>query len=183
MAQKGKPVILYISRSSAILDERIAAVKKGIKKKINLDTDYKFYDSYETADEADISTFLSTPSFFSNNKVLILKDIQASPASLQKSLAAQIPGLAAGGVFLVMTSTSRKLNAKLMAALKDTGTVKNIQEPTAENARKWLEEKAELDELEFSDKAMEIFLENVDYRLETLKHEYEKIYAYGSGTP
>ncbi|MCG9479675.1 MAG: hypothetical protein K9H14_05635 [Actinomycetia bacterium] len=181
MAQKGKPVILYISRSSAILDERIAAVRKGIKKKINLDTDYKFYDSYETADEADIATFLSTPSFFSDNKVLILKDIQTSPASLQKSLAAQIPGLAAGGVFLVMTATSRKLNAKLMAAVKDTGTVKNIQEPTAENARKWLKEKAELDELKFSGKAMEIFLENVDYRLETLKHEYEKIYAYGSG--
>lgn len=181
MAKKAKPAILYISRSSSILEERVAAVKKGIKGKVNLDTDYKVYENYETMDLADMVTFLSTPSFFSDNKVLILKNLQDCPSSLLKGLAAELDKLDSGGNFLVMTSTTEKLNPQFLKAARSHGTIKKIKEPTAENAKSWLKEKAELDGIKFSGRALESFLESVEYRLDALKREYEKLYCYASG--
>ncbi|MGM0365257.1 MAG: DNA polymerase III subunit delta [Actinomycetota bacterium] len=176
-----KPCILYISRSGSVLDEKVSGIKKKIKGKINTDTDFKVYDSPEEIDESELLNFLGMPSFFSEGKVLVLKNVESYPASLMKMLSRQIKKLGSG-VFLVMTSSKEKLNREFLEAVKSSGTIKSIRVPTAESARRWLKEKAELDGLNFSSGAMETFLENVDYQLDSIKHEYEKLYTYASSS-
>jgi len=175
-----KPCILYISRSSSVLDERVSEVKKKIRGKINTDTDLKVYDNPEEVEESELLNFLGMPSFFSDRKVLILKNVERYPSSLIKMLSRQIEKLSPA-IFLVMTSTKDKLNAEFLKAVKSVGTIRAIRVPTAENARRWLKEKAELDGISFSARAMDTFLENVDCQLNSLKHEYEKLYIYASG--
>jgi len=175
-----KPCILYISRSSSVLDERVSEVKKKIRGKINTDTDLKVYDNPEEIEESELLNFLGMPSFFSDRKVLILKNVERYPSSLIKMLSRQIEKLSPA-IFLVMTSTKDKLNAEFLKAVKSVGTIRAIRVPTAENARRWLKEKAELDGISFSARAMDTFLENVDCQLNSLKHEYEKLYIYASG--
>ncbi len=175
-----RPCILYISRSGSILDERVAEIKKKVRGKINIDTDLRVYDNAEEIEEAELSNFLNMPSFFSDSKVLILKNVHSYPASMLNMLAVQIEKLGSG-VFLVLTSTKDKLNAKFLGAVKSVGTIKNIRVPTAAGARRWLKEKAELDGISFTAGAMDTFLENVDYQLDSIKHEYVKLSTYAWG--
>ncbi len=178
---KAKPCIMYISRNSALLDEKVSEVKDRLKGKINTDTDLKVYGEADEIEESELANFLGMPSFFSKSKVLILKGVDRYPAKLLKVLARYIEDLCPG-IFLVLTSSKERLNPRFLKAVRSAGTIKSLKVPSPADARRWLRDRAGSDGLDFSPEGMETFLENVDYRLDTLKHEYEKLYLYAGGS-
>jgi DNA polymerase III delta subunit len=71
-----KPCHLYISKSSSVLDDRIDSLKKFLKSKINFEVDFKIFYGGEEIDEGELLNFYNTPSFFSEKKVAIIKNIE-----------------------------------------------------------------------------------------------------------
>ncbi|MGM0366963.1 MAG: DNA polymerase III subunit delta [Actinomycetota bacterium] len=180
MAKQNKKLCqLFISRSSAILDEKVDAAKKKLKGKINMDTDFKVFDNPEDLDETELVNYLAIPPFFSEKKVAVMKNIENFPAGIVNILADRIDGLDNSSfVFYLFTANKKRLNKKFLDAVKARGIVRELREPKTGSLRKWLKERQQLDGIHITEKAGELLLENINYDLSCLKNEYEKLFLY-----
>ena len=86
-----KPAYLYLSKSSSILDDTIEKYRKFLKGKINTEVDFKIFYADDDLDETELVNFHSTPSFFSEKKVAVIK----KPGESQRAIG-QDPGKPAG---------------------------------------------------------------------------------------
>lgn len=180
MAKKSKKLCqLFISRSSGILDEKISNIKKSLRGKINFDTDYRVFDNPNDLDEKELINYLSIPPFFSENKVIVIKNIKDFPKRIINILTEHIKALEENStIFYLITASSKKIDKKLLNAVKSKGIIKEIREPKTQSVKKWLKEKQQLDGIKLTEKASENLLENIDYQLQRLKNEYEKLFLY-----
>ncbi len=175
-----KPSVLYISRSSSLLDGKLDEIKYYLKDRINLDADFKVFNGAEGLEEGEFLNFFNTPPFFSEMKVTVIKDVdRLSPAQIRK-----ISGILKeadpkdSSTILIMTSLKEKLNKDLLQSIKKTGVIRKLMVPHTDSLKKWLEEKAELDGIRFTQGASVKLIENVNFDLVLLKKEYEKLYTY-----
>jgi DNA polymerase III delta subunit len=179
-----KPLYLYISRSSSILEEKTDAFKKFLKGKINFESDFKIFYAGPEMDESDFINFVKTPSFFSEGRVAVVKNIEKASAEFIKILISMFEqsALHGQGTVVILTYLPGEKRARnlteFMALAQRCGTVENLYAPTAEKLSKWLAEKSELDGIKFTQKAASRFIENVNFDLNILKSEYEKLLIY-----
>ncbi len=170
---------LFISKSEGILDEKIKNIKKRLKGKINLDTDFMVFDNPDELDEKEFINFLTIPPFFSDHKVIVIKNIENFPKKIIEILTDRIKNLEKdSSIFYLITATSKKINKKFLDSVKAKGKVKQIFKPKTGSIKKWLKEKQELDGIHITEKAAETLIENVDRDLTVLKREYEKLLLY-----
>lgn len=167
---------LFISRSSYVLEEEVNRIKKIFGGKINFDTDFRVFDASSEIDEYDFRNFMSTPSFFSTSKLLVVKNVERLPSHLLDVLIDKLEE--SKDIVFVLTSTKSKPGSKLMELVERIGKVEDIKSPPATELKKWLEEKSELDGIKFTTKASNLLLESVGEDLTSLKLEYEKLHTY-----
>ena len=175
-----KPVMLYISKSSSMLDSKIDDLRNYLKDRINLDADFRIFYGSEGIEEGDITNFLNTPPFFSDKKVIVIKEIdKLSPARVKK-ISVMLEDTVAEdfSTIIIMTSLKEKLDKDLLAQVKKTGVIRRLMVPHTDSLKKWLEEKSELDGISFTQGAATKLIENVNFNLMLLKKEYEKLYIY-----
>jgi DNA polymerase-3 subunit delta len=175
-----KPSMLYISRSSSILDGKIDEIKNYLKDRINLEADFKIFYGSEGLEEGDFLNFFNTPPFFSDKKVTVIKDIDKLPSAQAKKISVVLEESVSEdfNTILIMTSLKEKLNKDLLEKVRKTGVVKRLMVPHTDSLKKWLEEKSELDGIGFTQGASGKLIENVNFDLSLLKKEYEKLYTY-----
>jgi DNA polymerase III subunit delta len=180
-----KPCHLYISKSSSVLDERIDSLKKFLKGKINIEVDFKIFYGGEEIDEGELINFYNTPSFFSEKKVAVIKNIE----KVSKNIISIITDLLSNqeiknfSTILIITaleesSGKKKINPDLLEVIKKIGVTKKIESPVTSSLKKWLDEKSELDGIKFTNNAAVKLIENVNFDISLLKTEYEKLYMF-----
>ncbi len=180
-----KPCHLYISKSISVLDDKIDSLKKFLKGKINFEIDFKIFYGGEEIDEGELVNFYNTPSFFSEKKVAVIKNIE----KVSKNLTGIITNLLSNleiknfSTILIMTeleegSSKKKIGSDLLEAVKKVGVIKKIDNPLTDSLRKWLDEKSELDGIKFTNSAAVKLIENVNFDLNLLRTEYEKLYTF-----
>jgi len=175
-----EPVYLYISSSDSALEDKIYGIKNFLKGKINLDTDFMALSGEEDISEEVIENFAGTPSLFSPKKVMVIKNINKSPAHIKNKIAGIIssPDFPSSNTTLVLTSTRERFSKKLVSAIEKAGSVKRIKPPSAGYLRKWLRERSNSDGISFTPEAEELLLENTNMEPNLLKKEYGKLYDY-----
>jgi len=175
-----KPCILYISKSSSILEDKIDEIKQYLKDKINFDWDFKVFYGDSQIDTGELSNFFNTPSFFSERKVAVIKNIEKLPSRDLKTVTAILAetGLKDFNTVLVMTSMKARVNRDLLEEVKRIGVTKRLNLSDTDSIKKWLEGKCELDGISFTRDAARKMIENVNFDLGLLKKEYEKLYTY-----
>ncbi len=175
-----EPVYLYISSSDSALEDKVNGIKKFLKGKINLDTDFMALSGGEDISEEEIENFTGTPSLFSPKKVMVINNVNKAPVYLKNRIAEIIssPGFASSNTVLILTSSKENFSKKLISAVEKAGSVKRIKAPSAGNLRKWLKERSTSDGISFTVEAEELLLENTNMEPNLLKKEYEKLYDY-----
>ncbi len=163
-----------------MLESKIDEIKNYLKDLINLDADFKIFYGGEGIDEKELLNFFNTPSFFSEKKVTLIKDIdRLSPVQLKV-----VTGILSKidtrefDTILIMTSSKEKLGKDLLEQIKKSGVIKNLVTPHTDSLKKWIEEKAELDGIRFTQDATTKLIENVNFDLSLLEKEYEKLYTF-----
>ena len=175
-----EPVYLYISSSDSALEDKIYGIKNFLRDKINLDTDFLAFSGKEDISEEEIENFASTPSLFSPKKVMVIKNINKSPAYVKNKITEIIssPGFPSSNTTLILTSSRERFSKKLVNAVEKTGSVKRIKPTSAGMLRKWLRDKSNSDGISFTPGAEELLLENTNMEPNLLKKEYGKLYDY-----
>ena len=79
---------------------------------------------------------------------------------------------------LVITTIRAKIDSDLLYIIEKIGTVEKLSIPVTDSLKKWLDEKSELDGIKFTTKAVSKLIENVNFDLNLLKMEYEKLYTF-----
>ena len=175
-----KPCYLYISKSSSILDDRVEALKKFLRGKINFEVDFKVFYGNEDIDEYELVNFYKTPSFFSEKKVAVIKNFE----KVQSSIIQTILGLLNNTdiknyvTVIIITTIKQKIDSELLKRIEKIGQVERLNIPVTDSLKKWLDERCELDGLKFTGKAAAKLIENVNFDLNLLKIEYEKLYTF-----
>lgn len=172
-----KRCYLFTSKSSYILDEKVSSIKKSFRGKINFDTDFRVFDATSDIEEKEFNNFITTPSFFSIKKLLVIKNVEHMSSHLLNSLVDMLTS-SDDSIIFVITSTRSKLDSRLVEAAKKVGEIQNIRSPLSNDLKKWVEEKSELDGIKFTNRAINILVESVGSDLSLLKAEYEKLYTY-----
>jgi len=176
---------LYISKSSSVLDDRIDSLKKFLRTQINLEVDFKIFYGGEEIDEGELVNFYNTPSFFSEKKVAVIKNIE----KVSKNITGIITSLLSSSenknfsTVLIITaleenSSKKRIDPNLLEAIKKIGFIKTIDNPLTSSLGKWLDEKSELDGIKFTNSAAVKLIENVNFDINLLKTEYEKLYTF-----
>ncbi|MBE3128892.1 MAG: DNA polymerase III subunit delta [Actinobacteria bacterium] len=180
-----KPCHLYISKSSSVLDDRIDSLKKFLKTKINFEVDFKIFYGGEEIDEGELVNFYNTPSFFSEKKVAVIKNIEKVSKNITSIITSLLsnPEIKNFSTVLVITaleenSSKKKINPNLLEAIKKIGVIKKIDNPLTSSLRKWVDEKSELDGIKFTNSAAVKLTENVNFDINLLRIEYEKLYTF-----
>ena len=175
-----KPGMLYISRSSSLLDGKVDEIKYYLKDRINLDADFKIFFAAEGFEESEFLNFFNTPPFFSDIKVTVIKDVDRLSMGQVKKISYLLKESDPkdSNTILILTSLKEKLNKDLLQSIKKNGVIKRLTVPHTDSLKKWLEEKAELDGIRFTQSASVKLIENVNFDLTQLKKEYEKLYIY-----
>jgi len=175
-----KPCYLYISKSASILEEKADRFKKILKGKINFESDFKVFYAGTDMDESDFLNFVNTPSFFSDGRAAVIKNVEKASAEFIKILMGmfETPAMSGHGTVIILTCLSGEKKARNLTELMETvrkfGTLENLYAPTAEKLGKWLAEKSELDGLKFTQKAASRFIENLNFDRSVLSSENEK---------
>ena len=127
-------------------------------------------------------SFYNTPSFFSDKKIAIIRNLESAHNSFIKMLADQLTGFSKDSfstILIILTTLQKnKIDKQLLAEIERSGDIKEIYAPQTGNLRKWLEEKCELDDIKFTSKAAIKLIENVNFDRSLLKTEYEKLHTY-----
>jgi DNA polymerase III delta subunit len=180
-----KPCHLYISKSSSVLDDRIESLKKFLKSQINFEVDFKIFYGGEEIDEGELVNFYNTPSFFSEKKVAIIKNIEKAPKNITGVITNLLssPEINNFSTVLLITaleenSSKKKMDPNLMEAIKKIGVIKTIDNPFTSSLSKWLDEKSELDGIKFTNSAAIKLIENVNFDINLLRTEYEKLHTF-----
>ncbi len=177
-----KPVYLYISKSSSALGEKLAEVKNFLNSKIDFDSDFKIFDADEEEQTGEFASFYNTPSFFSEKKVAIIRNLETAHSAFIKMLTDQLKSFnkdSFGTILIVLTTLKKnKIDKQLLAEIEKSGDIKEIYAPQAGNLRKWLDERCRLDNISFTSKAAVRLIENVNFDSSLLKTEYEKLHTY-----
>lgn len=177
-----KPFYLYISKSPSILGDKLAEFRKFLKDKIDFDSDFKIFYADEEEQTGGFISFYNTPSFFSDKKIAIIRNLESAHNSFIKMLADQVTGFnkdSFGAILFILTTLPKnKIDKHLLAEIERSGDIKEIRSPQTGNLRKWLEEKCELDDIKFTSKAAIKIIENVNFDSGLLKTEYEKLHTY-----
>lgn len=172
-----KPVYLIESRSEKIIDEKLKQVKNFFKEKIGAESDMKFFDENEEVETGELFNFLSTPSFFSIKKVLMIKNIDKIPKDLLSVITDFIknnPGLKDNVIIFLSCTDSRKITT-LLSEIKKTGEIIKIDKPVSDDLKKRLLEKNEFNKVRFTPNAARLFLDNIGEDPVLFETEYEKI--------
>jgi DNA polymerase III delta subunit len=177
-----KPFYLYISKSPSILSDKLAEFRKFLKDKIDFDSDFKIFYADEEEQKGEFISFYNTPSFFSEKKIAIIRNLESAHNSFIKMLIEQATGFNKdnfGSILIILTTLQKnKIDKQLLAGIEKSGDIKEIKSPQTGNLRKWLEEKCELDDIKFTAKAAIKLIENVNFDSGLLKTEYEKLYTF-----
>jgi len=197
-----KPCYLFISKSSSILDEKISSLKKLLKNQINMDSDFNIYYGAEEINSRDFLNYCNTPSFFSMRKVAVIKDIDKVDLSFSETLLDFLKEYRSKSQETVIVITASKMPfyqkeqgegergkskgkkskgktfQEIIEIISSIGVIETLNNPTSSSLKKWLNEKAELDGLHFTQQSANRFIENVNFDLNLLKKEYEKINIY-----
>jgi DNA polymerase III delta subunit len=177
-----KPFYLYISKSPSILGEKLAEFRKFLKDKIDFDSDFKIFYADEVEQTGEFITFYNTPSFFSEKKIAIIRNLESAHNSFIKMLTDQVTGFnkdSFGAILIILTTLQKnKIDKKLLAEIERSGDIKEVYSPQTGNLKKWLEEKCELDNIKFTSKAAIKLIENVNFDSGLLKTEYEKLHTF-----
>ena len=180
-----RPAVLFVSASNSILDEKINGIKNSFKDILNPDSDIKIFYCGEGIDESEFLNFYNTPSFFSEKKIAILKNIEKLSSEQIRMIIKIVEDVDIKnyGTALIMgslkdLSAKREPEKSLLDSLKKKGSIEKITAPQTGSLRKWLEEKSELDGIRFTSKASLRLIENVNFDLDLLRMEYEKIFTY-----
>jgi DNA polymerase III delta subunit len=177
-----KPFYLYTSKSISILAEKLAEFRKYLKDKIDFDSDFKIFYADEEDQVGEFISFYNTPSFFSDKKVAVIRNLETAHNAFNKMLIEQVTGFNKDsyGTILVILTTLRKnkIDRQLLAKFESSGDIKEIYAPQTGNLRKWLQERCELDNVKFTSKAAIRLIENVNFDSSLLKTEYEKLHTF-----
>jgi DNA polymerase III delta subunit len=177
-----KPCHLYISKSNSVLDDKVESIKKFLKGKINFEVDFKIFYGAEDIGENELVNFYNTPSFFSEKKVAVIKNIEKTPPKIINLIIDMISTADAKNfitvVIITSTSLKKKLDQRLVNIVEKIGVLKELNVPVSSSLKKWLDEKTELDGIKFTGSASSKFIESVNFDLSLLKAEYEKIYTF-----
>ncbi|HEX7561443.1 MAG TPA: hypothetical protein VF347_04550 [Candidatus Humimicrobiaceae bacterium] len=177
-----KPFYLYISKSTSILSDKLAEFRKILKDQIDFDSDFKIFYADEEEQTGEFISFYNTPSFFSDKKIAIIRNLESAHNSFIKMLADQLTGFSKDSfstILIILTTLQKnKIDKQLLAEIERSGDIKEIFAPQTGNLRKWLEEKCELDDIKFTSKAAIKLIENVNFDSGLLKTEYEKLHTY-----
>jgi len=177
-----KPFYLYTSKSPSILGDKLAEFRKFLKDKIDFDSDFKIFYADEEEQTGEFISFYNTPSFFSDKKIAIIRNLESANNSFIKMLLGQVTGFnkdSFGTILIILTTLQKnKIDKQLLAAIEKSGDIKEISAPQTGNLRKWLEEKCELDNIKFTSKAAIKLIENVNFDSGLLKTEYEKLRTF-----
>ena len=172
---KLKKAYLYISRNPSVLEEKVREIKSFIEDKINTETDYKVFRPDSENTDGELENYISTPSLFSSRKIAVIRNIEKFNAKFQKTIAKTINGQ---DIVFILTASSEKINKALLDALKQEGSIKKLRPPAGKDMLKWLENKASVDGIVFTDEAKSLLIENVNLDQNLLKNEYSKLYDY-----
>jgi len=175
-----KPCYLYISRSSSILDDRIESLKKFLRGKINFEVDFKIFYGDEGIDEYELLNFYKTPSFFSEKKVAVIKNFERLPVNIVKVITDLLSKTDRENftAVIVITTLKAKVDPGLLSKIEKIGAVEKLNIPVTDSLKRWLDERCELDGIKFTGKAAAKLIENVNFDLNLLKIEYEKLYTF-----
>ncbi len=177
-----KPFYLYISKSPSILGDKLAEFRKFLKDKIDFDSDFKIFYADEEEQTGEFASFYNTPSFFSEKKIAIIRNLESAHNSFIKMLIDQVSGFnkdSFGTILIILTTLQKsKIDKQILAEIERSGDIKEIYAPQTSNLRKWLEERCELDNIKFTSKAAIRLIENVNFDSSLLKTEYEKLHTF-----
>jgi len=175
-----KPCYLYISKSSSILDDRIEALKKFLKGKINFEADFKIFYGDEGIDEYELVNFYKIPSFFSEKKVAVIKNFEKLSSNIIRTISELISNTDTKNFtsVIVITTTGIKFDQALLRKIEQIGAVERLNIPVTDSLKRWIDERSELDGIRFTGKAAAKLIENVNFNLNLLKIEYEKLYTF-----
>jgi|GEM_PF-701060 len=197
-----KPCYMFVSKSSSILDEKISNLKKLLRNQINMDTDFNVYYAAEEINSREFLNYCNTPSFFSMRKVAVIKDIDKAGLDFLDALLDFFNEnkCKSQETIIVITASKMPFSRKeqdddkktktkgkktkgktfneLIEIISSIGIIETLNAPASSSLKKWLHEKAELDGLNFTQQSANRFIENVNFDLNLLKKEYEKINLY-----
>jgi DNA polymerase III delta subunit len=177
--EKLKPCYYFISSSASILEEEIENTKKSLKSVIDVSIDFKVFDLDEESEMDDFFNFFKTPSFFSEKKVAVIKNFENVSGPAIKLVTGLLRSSGSDyGTVLFITSKKDVRDKDLSDFILEFGLKKKLISPVSESLKKWVIERAELDGIRFTDKAIARLLENVNYDFGVLKREYQKLYLY-----
>ncbi len=172
-----KPVYLIESRSEKIIDEKIKEIKSYLKNRIDTGSDLKSIDENDDVVINDLFNFMSTPSFFSLKKVLLVKNIDKVSKDILSFVSDYIksnPGFKKNSIIFLCCSDSRKI-ISMIPEIGNDGVIIKIDKAISEDLRKRLAEKNDLNKVRFTPNAINIFLENIGDDPILFENEYEKI--------
>ena len=172
-----KPVYLIESRSEKIIDEKIKEIKNYFKNKIDTGSDLKSVNENDDIIINDLFNFLSTPSFFSLRKILVIKNIDKVPKDVLSFISDYIknnPSFKNNSIIFLSCTDSRKVTS-LIRDISTYGEIVKIDNAISEDLKKRLREKNDLNAIKFTPNASNIFLENVGDDPILFESEYEKI--------
>jgi DNA polymerase III delta subunit len=177
-----KPFYLYISKSPSILADKLAEFRKFFRDKIDFDSDFKIFYADEQELTGEFISFYNTPSFFSEKKIAVIRNLESAHNSFIKMLIDQVTGFnkdSFSSILIILTSLQKnKIDKHLLTAIGRSGDIREIYSPQTGNLRKWLEEKCELDDIKFTSKAAIKLIENINFDSSLLKTEYEKLHTF-----
>lgn len=177
-----KPFYLYISKTPSAFGDKLAEFRKFLKDKIDFDSDFKIFYADEEEQTGEFISFYNTPSFFSDKKVAIIRNLESAHNSFIKMLTDQLKSFnkdSFGTILIILTTLQKnKIDRQILTEIEKSGEIKEIYAPQAGNLKKWLEEKCELDNIKFTPKAAVRLIENVNFDSGLLRTEYEKLHTY-----
>lgn len=172
-----RPLYFFNSKSAAVLDEKVQAVKKKMRGIIDIGMDLKVFDAAETEKEAFLD-FIGTPSFFSSRKVAVIRNAHKLAKDLAGAIAAQACASPDASTVFVLLSEKSKLPAVLSEAVRQVGASETLKKPLTSDVKKWLAEKMKIDGLRMTPEALALLLENTGEDLALLASEYEKVLTF-----
>ena len=175
-----KALYFIESKSESIIDEKIREIRSYLKDKINSEGDIRIFDGKHEIDPSDLYNFINTPSFFSVKRAAIIKSCEKITKDIIKIISEFFLKTSNPNESIAIFLTSPELSKAygFQDIVKKYGEVITIRKPETENIRKRVLEKAQLDGIKITPKALELFTGNINGDLNLLEKEYEKLYLY-----
>lgn len=175
-----KALYFIESKSESIIDEKIKGIRSYLKDKINTESDIRVFDGKFEVDPSDLYNFINTPSFFSIKRAVIIRNCEKITKDILNIISDYFLKTSSPNESIVIFLTSAELKKAygFQDMVKNYGEVITIRKPETENLKRRVLEKAQLDGIKITPKAVEMFAGNINGDLNLLENEYEKLYLY-----